>query len=121
MLKSLLGSLSRERVLVFIAAREEGYARQITEFWQCPDRPIKRELNNLEADGVLVARPYGRTIAYSFNPRFFLRKELSALLLRAIEAYPPEWRQGLLYNRRRPRAKGKPVVLLDQLEKKTDR
>jgi len=28
---------------------------KITEFWKCPDRPIKRELNRLESDGVLIA------------------------------------------------------------------
>jgi len=121
MLKTLFGSLSRERVLVFIAAREEGYAREITKFWKCPDRPIKRELNRLEEEGVLIAKKYGRTITYSFNPRFFLRKELTALMLKLIEAYPPEWKRKLLFNRRRPRAKGKPVNWLDDLEKKTDK
>ncbi len=120
MLKNILGSLSRERVLTFIAAREEGYARQITEFWGCPDRPIKRELNQLEAEGVLSAKEYGRTITYKINPRYFLRKELTALLLKAIEAYPPEWKEKLLFNRRRPRAKGKPVVWLNDFKKKSD-
>jgi hypothetical protein len=117
-MKSLFGSLSRERVLTFIAAREQGYAREITEFWKCPDRPIKRELNQLESDGVLIAKSYGRTISYSMNPRFFLREELTALLLKIIEAYPPDWKEKLLYNRRRPRAKGKPVMLLKDIAKK---
>ena len=116
-MKSLFGSLSRERILAFIAARDQGYAREITTFWKCPDRPIKRELNRLESDGVLTAKSFGRTITYSMNPRFFLRKELTALLLRGIEAYPPEWKEKLLFNRRRPRAKGKPVVFLDDTSK----
>ncbi len=118
MLKSLFGSLSRERVLTFIAAREEGYAGEITAFWKCPDRPIKRELNHLETDGVLIAKPYGRTITYRINPRYYLWKELTALLIKAIDAYPPEWREKLLFNRRRPRAKGKPVVYLEDIKKK---
>jgi len=116
--KSLFGSLSRERILTFIAARGQGYAREITEFWKCPDRPIKRELNRLESDGVLIAKSYGRTIDYSMNPRFFLRDELTALLLKIIDAYPPEWKEKLLFDRRRPRAKGKPVVLLKDITKK---
>jgi hypothetical protein len=120
-MKSILGSLSRERVLTFVAAREQGYAREITEFWQCPERPIKRELTILESEGVLTAKSYGRTISYRMNPRFFLRKELSALLLKVIEAYPPEWKEKLLYNRRRPRAKGKPVVFLEDIDKKGGR
>lgn len=121
MLKTIFGSLSRERVLTFIAAREEGYAREIIEFWGCPDRPIKRELNQLESSGVLTAKYYGRTITYRINPRFFLRKELSALLLKAIEAYSPEWKEKLLFNRRRPRAKGKPIKWLEDLGKKSDK
>ena len=119
-MKSIFGSLSRERILTFIAARENGYAREIIEFWECPDRPIKRELNLLEADGVLTAKPYGRTIIYSMNPRFFLRKELTALLLKIIDAYPPQWKEKLLYNRRRPRAKGKPIKYIKDIKKSSN-
>jgi len=118
MSKSLLGSLSRERILTFIAAREEGYAREISTFWGCPDMPIKRELNRLESDGVLIAKSYGRTIAYKFSPKYYLIKELSALLLKVISAYPPEWKEKLLLNRRRPRAKGKPIVYLKDIKKR---
>jgi hypothetical protein len=114
-MKSLFGSLSRERILAFIAAREQGYAGEIIAFWKCPDRPIKRELNRLESDGVLIAKSYGRTISYTMNPRFFLRKELTALLLKIIDAYPPDWKEKLHFNRRRPRAKGKPIVLLKDI------
>jgi hypothetical protein len=117
-MKSLFGSLSRERILTFIAAREQGYAREIIEFWNCPDRPIKRELNRLESDGVLIAKSYGRTITYSMNPRFFLGKELISLLLKIIDAYPPEWKEKLLFSRKRPRAKGKPIRLLNDIRKK---
>jgi len=116
-MKSLFGSLSRERILTFIAAREQGYAGEIVVFWNCPDRPIKRELNRLESDGVLVAKPVGRTIVYSMNPRFFLRNELLALLLKIINAYPPEWKERLLYNRRRPRARGKPIRYLEDIRR----
>lgn len=117
-MKSIFGSLSRERILTFITAREQGYAREITEFWNCSDRPIKRELNSLESDGVLTAKTYGRTISYRLNPRFFLGKELTALLIKIIDAYPPEWKEKLLFNRRRQRAKGKPIVLLNNIVKK---
>jgi hypothetical protein len=40
------------------------------------------------------------------KPRFFLQKELTVILLKIINAYPPEWKEKLLFNRRRPRAKG---------------
>ncbi len=117
---SILGSLSRERVLTFIAAREEGYASEIVKFWDCPDRPIKRELNELEISGVLLAKSYGKTIVYSFNPRYYLRKELKALLLKIVNAYPPDIKEGLLFNRRRERAKGKEVIWMKDIEKKNE-
>lgn len=116
MLKSIFGSLSRERVLTFIAAREEGYASEIVDFWKCPDMPIKRELNLLEQDGVLTAKNYGRTVIYRFNSRYFLRKELQALLLKYIESFPPEIKEKLLFNRRRPRSKGKDIKWLKGVE-----
>lgn len=115
MIKSLFGSLSRERILTFLVAREQGYALEIINFWECSAMPVKRELNNLEASGVLTSKPYGKTIMYSINPRYYLKKELTTLLLKLIEAYPPEWREKLLYNRRRPRAKGKQVRYLKDL------
>ena len=117
-MKTLFGSLSKERILTFIAAREQGYAREVAEFWQCPDQPIKRELNQLEAEGILVAKPYGKTIIYTMNPRFFLRNELVTLLLKIIEGYPPEWKEKLLFNRRRNRAKGKPIIYVEEIEQK---
>ena len=115
MIKSIFGSLSRERILAFIAAREQGYALEITDFWECSAMPIKRELNNLEASGVLTSKIYGKTVVYSMNPRYFIRNELTTLLLKLIEAYPPEWKEKLLNNRRRPRARGKPVTYLNDL------
>ncbi len=112
MLKSLLGSVTRERILAFIVARENGYAKEICEFWQCPPTPVKKELNRLESSGILVAQQYGRTTTYCLNPRLYIRRELVALMQRVVEAYPPELKERLLYSRRRPRAKGKAIRLL---------
>lgn len=120
MLKSIVGSQSKARILTFIAARTEGYAGEIINFWKCPSRPIKRELNILEADGILSSKPYGRTIIYKFNDRFYLKNELLALINKAIRAFSPEEKERLLYNRKRPRAKGKPVKYLKDFEAKTN-
>jgi hypothetical protein len=118
MIKSIFGSFSRERVLAFIAAREHGYALEISDFWECSAMPIKRELNNLEASGILTSKTYGKTVVYSMNPRYYLKKELTTLLLKLVDAYPPEWKEKLLNNRRRPRARGKPVNYLNNLADK---
>jgi len=109
MLEAILGSISSERVLIFIYSRGEGYAREIARFYQTDLTPIQRQLEKLEATGVLASRPAGRTRLYSFNPRYAFKAELERLLEKALTFYPPEDRAALLMNRRRPRRSGKPL------------
>lgn len=109
MLESLLGSISCERVLVFLAAREEGYAREIAGLFNSSLAPIQKQLDKLEAGGVLVSRTVGRTRLYVFNPRYPFLNELTALLEKALSFYGEELRNRLLVNRRRPRRRGKPL------------
>ena len=109
MLEAILGSLSSERVLVFIFARREGYAREIARFFETALAPIQKQLDKLELAGVFVSRTAGRTRLYEFNPRYAFLKELRSLLGKAISFYPPEDRERLVMVRRRPRRKGKPL------------
>lgn len=107
MLEPLLGSLSAERVLLFILAREEGYARDIARFYETDLYAIQKKLDKLETGGVLVSRLAGRTRLYIFNPRYPFLNELRSLLEKALSFYSVEDQEKLLMNRRRPRAKGK--------------
>jgi predicted transcriptional regulator len=108
MLEPILGSANRERVLVFLLAREEGYARQIARFFETDLFPIQDQLEKLEAGGVLVSRSVGRTRLYEFNPRYAFLGEVRALLEKALTYYPEQEQERLLMNRRRPRRRGKP-------------
>lgn len=109
MIEAILGSLSCERVLVFISARKEGYAREIARFFETDLAPIQKQLDKLEMAGVLASRNVGRTRLYAFNPRFAFLKELAALLDKVIFFLPPEERERLVMVRRRPRRRGKPL------------
>jgi len=109
MLEPVLGSVSRERVLIFIMARKEGYAREIARFFDTDLNPIQKQLERLEVGGVLVSRTVGRTRLYEFNPRYPFLKELRDLLEKALSFYTEEEREQLLMNRRRPRRRGKPL------------
>jgi predicted transcriptional regulator len=109
MLEVILGSKSRERVLAFISARKEGYAREIARFYDTDLAPIQKQLDKLELAGILASRMVGRTRLYTFNPRYAFLKELQALLEKAVSFYTPEEREGLLMVRRRPRRRGKPL------------
>jgi len=107
MIEVLLGSRNAERVLIYIFSRQEGYAREIARFFQADLKSIQRQLDKLEAGGVLVSREVGRTRPYTFNPRYPFLKELRNLLEKALSFYPGRDREELVMNRRRPRARGK--------------
>lgn len=109
MLETILGSTNSERVLIFLVAREEGYAREIARFYDTTLAPIQQQLERLEFGGVLVSRSAGRTRLYSFNPRYPFLEELKALLAKALTFYPEEMREDLMMNRRRPRRAEKPL------------
>ena len=109
MLESILGSINRERVLLFISCREEGYGREICRFFKTDLDPIQKQLDKLESGGVLISRVAGKTRLYSFNPRCPYLKELKALLEKVMTFCPKDMKEVLLKNRRRPRRRGKPL------------
>lgn len=107
MLAALFGSKNAERVLMFLHARQEGYAREIARFFETDLKSIQKQLDKLEAAGILSSRALGRTRPYMFNPRYPFLAELQALLEKALMFYPEEERERLVMNRRRPRGRGK--------------
>lgn len=109
MLETLFGSINSERVLMFIFARDEGYAREIARFTGADPDSIQKQLVKFESAGILVSKSVGRTRLFSYNPRYPFLKELKALLAKAMIFYSQEERERLVMNRRRPRKSGKPV------------
>ena len=109
MLVPLFGTENRERVLIFLLTRNEGYAREIAQFFSTNLYGIQRQLDALEAGGVLVSRTAGRTRLYQFNPRYAFLNELKQLLEKALSFYPEDVRENLEMNRRRPRKRDKPL------------
>ena len=107
MIEVLLGSKNAERVLMYIFAREEGYAREIASFYGTDLKPVQMQLDKFEKGGILVSRTIGRTRPYVFNPRYPFLSELKALLEKALSFYASKEQEDLKINRRRPRARGK--------------
>jgi DNA-binding MarR family transcriptional regulator len=108
MLANLLGSVNKERVLVYLAARGKGYSREIARFFGATLSPVQNALDKLESAGVLVSRAIGNAREYELNPRYPARAELVSLLNRALALYPAALRDELLLSRSRPRRRGKP-------------
>ncbi len=109
MLEGLFGTVNKEKVLLYIYARKEGYPREVAKFYGIDLRTIQNQFEKLELGGVLYSRLVGRTRLYTFNPRFIFLEELRQMLDKALSFYPEEERERLLLTRRRPRRKGKPL------------
>jgi hypothetical protein len=109
MLESLIGSTTCEKALVFLTARQEGYVREIADFFDIASAPLLRQLEKLENGGILYSKSVGRTRVFGFNPRYPFLNELRALLTKVLTFYPDDIRNRLENDRRRPRKKDKPL------------
>ena len=109
MLEGLFGTVNKEKVLLYVYAREEGYPREVAKYYGIDLKTIQNQFERLEMGGVLYSRMVGRTRLYTFNPRFVFLNELKQILEKALSFYPEEERERLLVTRRRPRRKGKPL------------
>lgn len=109
MLGSIFGSKSKERVLMFLVSRGEGYPSEISKFYSTGLSSIQNSLENLEYAGFAVSKQVGRTRIYRLNSRHPFYLELKALVERSIEFLPELEREQLSRVRRRPRRKGKPL------------
>lgn len=109
MLEGLFGTINKEKILLYVYAREEGYPREVAKYYGIDLRTIQNQFEKLELGGVLYSRMLGRTRLYAFNPRFVFLEELKQMLDKALSFYPEEDRERLLMTRRRPRRKGKPL------------
>ena len=109
MIEIILGNSNKEKVLVYLTARGEGYPREIARYFITDLAPIQKQMEKLEFGGILYSKLIGRTRLYAFNPRYPFLKELLALLNKALEFYPEQEKDKMLKNRRRPRKQGKPL------------
>lgn len=55
MLEPILGSLNCERVMIYLTARDEGYAREIAKFFEVGLGPVQKQLEKLEIGGVVYS------------------------------------------------------------------
>ena len=109
MIEALVGSEGAERVLLFLAARGSGYAREIAACWSMDVSTVQNQLLRMERDGLLVSRKIGRTRVFEFNSRFAFKDEVSALLAKVLSRLPSETLDKLTLQRSRPRRTGKPA------------
>ena len=103
---ALFGSETRTRVLLAIALLESSYPREISRVAKVPLISVQHIVNNLERQGVLASRLFGRQREVRLNRQYFAAKELRELLLRMRFA-DPTLAERIERLRRRPRRAGK--------------
>ena len=102
MLEALLGSETRERVLLYVYTHKEAYSRELAQAFDYPVFRVQHQLARLEDGGVLYSRLVGRVRLYGLNPRNPLHRELEALLRAALRLVPDAERERLYTPRLRP-------------------
>ena len=108
MLEAAFGSLTAERVLLFLHRYDQAYGREIALAFDMPVSEIQKQLRKFEGGGLVVSRMVGRTRVYSWNPRSVFVKSLRQVLQVLLENLPPEQRGPYADGRRRQRRAGKP-------------
>jgi DNA-binding transcriptional ArsR family regulator len=105
---SPFGGLARTRTLLALQLLGESYPRELARLLGSAVSGIQQALRGLEKDGLVAARPAGRTRLYRIDPRYFARPELESYLRRLLDAETEIGRRGAAL-RRRPRRAGKPL------------
>ena len=108
MLEPLLGSIAKERLLLYLYTRREAYPREMAAALGFTLYRVQNQLAGLERGGVVYSRLRGRVRLYGLDPRYPFRRELEALLRKALEFTPGPERERLFTPRLRPRRGGRP-------------
>ncbi|HKW01905.1 MAG TPA: winged helix-turn-helix domain-containing protein [Vicinamibacterales bacterium] len=102
------GGGARTEVLVALQLLDESYSRELARLLRRSLNGVQMALRGLEREGLIAARPAGRTRVYRLNPRYFARTELAQYLKRLAEP-ERDLQTRITALRRRPRRSGKPL------------
>ncbi|MCG2811084.1 MAG: winged helix-turn-helix domain-containing protein [Candidatus Aminicenantes bacterium] len=109
MLEALLESPLKEKILLFLLANEDSYPSEIARNFAFNLNAVQYQLKKLEGAGVLYSRLRGKVRLYGLSPRYPFRKELEAMLWKALDFLAAAERDKYYIRRRRPRRAGKPL------------
>jgi uncharacterized protein len=96
MLEAILGSVSADRVFLFLAARGEGYATEIARVFDVDLSPIQKQLDRMERVGLIKHKKQGRKKVYSLDAEYPLAAELNTLVTSALAKVPASLRKKLV-------------------------
>lgn len=107
----LFGNKTALLALLQLYHHHEVHARGIAADLGLSLSPIQNQLERFEDAGVLVSKKVGQTRIYSFNLKSPLTKPFRELVRIIYDSLSEKDHQELFPTRRKPRAKGKPVLI----------
>jgi hypothetical protein len=110
MLEPLLESEIKEKALLYLYTHGESYPREIARSLGRYVYAIQYQLLKLEKGGVLYSKLKGKIRLFGINPRYSFKKELEALLGKALSFISEEEMDRTFRPRQRPRRSGKPAL-----------
>ena len=108
MFKALFGSEKKGKILLYLYTSGEAHAMEIAKVFKFYLNTVQNQLLNMEKGGVLYSKLKGKVRLFGINPRYPFKKELEALLEKALEFIPETEREKFYLRRLRPRRTGKP-------------
>jgi DNA-binding transcriptional ArsR family regulator len=106
-LRSLIGSATRAKILLYLSVYKVTYPRELTINLRLPLFGVQTQLKNLMKGGVVTVKKDANRQMFSFNPDYELRKELLALLKKALATLPERDKALYLKPKMTPRASRK--------------
>ena len=107
MYKALFGNNVVEQCLLYIVNYGEGHINGIAKTFGTSPGQVQRQLEKLEAGGILVSQFSGNTKNFRINPRLAVKAELTALVEKMLTLVPESETEKYFRERRRPRRTGK--------------
>jgi hypothetical protein len=108
-LETLFGNRTAAGVLLFIANYGAGHANRIAKTYGFSVNMVQKQLQRLEAGGILVSRLIGRSRVFEFNPRNPTANRIREFLIEELDALPDSVTDDYFRERQRPRRSGKPL------------
>lgn len=108
MLKALFGSEKKGKILLYLYTNREAYPTEIAKAFNFYLNTVQNQMLNMERDGILYSSLKGKVRLFGINPRYPFKKELEALLEKALKFIPEEEKEKYFVRRLRPRRTGKP-------------
>jgi len=106
-LEALFGNRTAACVLLYLQAYGEGHAMAMARTFGFSLSMVQRQLQRLEANGVLLSRQVGNLRLYAFNQRNPTVRNLRSMLTVELDNLPEDLADQLFSERRRPRRSDK--------------